>query len=471
MCYNSISSFMTLILWMENWLVSCAEEVFKRMKKVSNFYAATITFATSTTSTHCSKPSGVLRVTHFSQRRRIWKNIWLLVVIVLNIFTQRRFTNWEKRFLKSWMHSTSHIEGSENCSRTWQYLTLSPFVSRKQTHTNKQTTTWIGKHGPIAVCISSNLIPEPIFLCNANPHHLVSSFITALEGLATQSNAQMKLNFIEVETAIKIKLRAILEQFNHRRNWAERVSNFVDDCIVEEDEKDLSTQFLQMQKNQLIDLQEHFERYCNVLQQIYNSNGLYAHKSYISNNFKAAISEYKGVLHCDGYDYEQDPEDISNPLRDPFFTRRMKLLSRPDGFMLYGKLGIDFFSTSELLYPNMKIRLRLIRARPNFYMISDNPNVSLGIVDCSLYTRRIALKDDFHKKKWTCSLMPLWNTITWRLWQRHSSYLRDKTNSFKKTFSTMLPFVESRLQCTQTLPSLFFYWKPILVSKNWSQTN
>ena len=48
-------------------------------------------------------------------------------------------------------------------------------------------------------------------------------------------------------------------------------------------------------------------------QQIYNSNGLYAHKSYISNNFKAAISEYKGVLHCEDYDYEQDPEDISKP--------------------------------------------------------------------------------------------------------------------------------------------------------------
>ena len=47
----------------------------------------------------------------------------------------------------------------------------------------------------------------------------------------------------------------------------------------------------------------------------------------------------------------------------------------------------------------MKIRLRLIRTRPNFYMNSDNPNVSLGIVDCSLYTRRIALKDDYHKKQ------------------------------------------------------------------------
>ena len=98
-------------------------------------------------------------------------------------------------------------------------------------------------------------------------------------------------------------------------------------------------------------------------------------------------------------DYEHDPEDTTNPLPDPFFTRRIKLRSRPDGFMLYGKLRIDFFSTSELLYPNMKIRLRLIRARPNFYIVSDNPNVSLGIVDCSLYTRCIALKDDNHKER------------------------------------------------------------------------
>ena len=92
-------------------------------------------------------------------------------------------------------------------------------------------------------------------------------------------------------------------------------------------------------------------------------------------------------------------EIMEAPLSEPFFRKRMKMLSRPDGFMLYGKLGVDFFSTSELLYPNGKVMLRLTRARPNFYMISDNPNVSLGIVDCSLYTRRIALKDDYHKKR------------------------------------------------------------------------
>ena len=47
----------------------------------------------------------------------------------------------------------------------------------------------------------------------------------------------------------------------------------------------------------------------------------------------------------------------------------------------------------------MKIRVRLNRARPNFYRISDNPNVNLGIVDCYLYTRHIALKDNYHIKR------------------------------------------------------------------------
>ena len=67
--------------------------------------------------------------------------------------------------------------------------------------------------------------------------------------------------------------------------------------------------------------------------------------------------------------------------------------------MLYGKLGIDFLTTLELLYPNMKIRIRLNRARSNFFMISESPKVGSGIVDCSLYTRRVMLKEDIHKKR------------------------------------------------------------------------
>ena len=73
----------------------------------------------------------------------------------------------------------------------------------------------------------------------------------------------------------------------------------------------------------------------------------------------------------------------------------MKILTRPDGFMLYNKLEVDFLVTSELPDRNMK----LFRARPIFYMISDNPNVSLGSIDCSLYTRRIARNDDYYKRR------------------------------------------------------------------------
>ena len=67
--------------------------------------------------------------------------------------------------------------------------------------------------------------------------------------------------------------------------------------------------------------------------------------------------------------------------------------------MLYGKLGIEFLRTLELLYPNMNVRIRLNRARPKFYMITEKLNVSLGIVDCSLYTRRVMLRENYHKKR------------------------------------------------------------------------
>ena len=130
--------------------------------------------------------------------------------------------------------------------------------------------------------------------------------------------------------------------------------------------------------------------------QIYTSNGLYGHKSHISNNLKSTLSDYKGVLHCEGYEYEEDPENL---LEGPFFFRRMNLYSRPDGFMLYGKLGIDFLPTSEILYPNLKVRIRLTRARPIFSLMSENPNVSFGFVYCSLYTRRVMLKEDYHTKR------------------------------------------------------------------------
>ena len=65
-----------------------------------------------------------------------------------------------------------------------------------------KTTTWIGKHVPISVSISSNLVEEPVFLYNSDPHHLVSSFNGTLEGLALQSKTQMRLLLLDIETTI-----------------------------------------------------------------------------------------------------------------------------------------------------------------------------------------------------------------------------------------------------------------------------
>ena len=199
------------------------------------------------------------------------------------------------------------------------------------------------------------------------------------------------------ETYLALKLKLVRGRGYETYNTKKVKKEHKEEAKAEEEET-AEVPLVTHVNNILHSIFSNVEVYIN--QQIYNSNGLYAHKSYISNNFKGAIFEYKGVLHCEGYDYEEFPDEIMEALLfEPFFTRRMKMLSRPDGFMFYGKLGFDFFSTSELLYPNMKVRLGLIRARPTFYMISDNPNVSLGIVDCSLYTRRIALKDDYHKRR------------------------------------------------------------------------
>ena len=62
------------------------------------------------------------------------------------------------------------------------------FCVQEESFKDTDTTKWIGKHIPISVSIL-NFVKEPIFFCNADPHHLVTSFIGALENLALQSQS------------------------------------------------------------------------------------------------------------------------------------------------------------------------------------------------------------------------------------------------------------------------------------------
>ena len=74
----------------------------------------------------------------------------------------------------------------------------------------------------------------------------------------------MKNLLIDIETTIKIKVGSILEKLTQLLNRREsaRFDMSQDDC---DNEICASIQFLEIEKNQLIDLQESLERYCNVL--------------------------------------------------------------------------------------------------------------------------------------------------------------------------------------------------------------
>ena len=118
------------------------------------------------------------------------------------------------------------------------------FCVQEETFRDTNTTTWIGKHFPISVSFSSNLVEGPIFLSHSDPHHLVASFIGALENLASQRNAKMKKLFLDIETTIKIKLGSILEKLtqHYDRRESARFDMNQDDC---DKEICASIQFLQ----------------------------------------------------------------------------------------------------------------------------------------------------------------------------------------------------------------------------------
>ena len=137
-----------------------------------------------------------------------------------------------------------------------------PSVELKAT----QTATWIGKHVPISVSISSNLIDEPIFLYNKDPQKLIIDFVIKLELLAEKGKLEMRTKFRDVERVVNERMSKIFQELNERcRNLSTENFEYEDEYIEDTEETDMSTQFLRMQKNQLIDLKQNLERYVKTL--------------------------------------------------------------------------------------------------------------------------------------------------------------------------------------------------------------
>ena len=125
---------------------------------------------------------------------------------------------------------------------------------------HSDTTKWIGKLISILVSVSSNLVNGPIFSLQLWSSSSCYFFHWSSWEWALQSKAIMKTLFFDMETTIKLKLGSVLEKLTQRCNRREQGN--LDDCG---NETCTSTQFLHIQKKQLIDLQEHLERYSNVL--------------------------------------------------------------------------------------------------------------------------------------------------------------------------------------------------------------
>ena len=137
-----------------------------------------------------------------------------------------------------------------------------------------ETTTWVGKHESISVSIASNLLKEPIFICNTEPNSLVPAFVNSVESLAEKHKLEMNLKFHDIATSIKEKPERVLSAINTKRRQLskgnepqERLMDMGDD---DGDEVSVSTQFLLTQKNKLIELQQHFERSVNVKERYVN---------------------------------------------------------------------------------------------------------------------------------------------------------------------------------------------------------
>ena len=138
--------------------------------------------------------------------------------------------------------------------------------------------------------------------------------ITSLDGNCIEFENQTDRNYcVDLrQTYLALKLKLVRSSGYETYNSNEVKKEHKKDVRADEEETaEVGAPLLHVThvNNILRSIFTNVEVYIDNLQS-YNSNWLYAHKPYISNNFKGALSEYKGVLHSEGNDYEEIPDEI-----------------------------------------------------------------------------------------------------------------------------------------------------------------
>ena len=100
-----------------------------------------------------------------------------------------------------------------------------------------------------------------MILCDKVPKTVIVSFVEAVEELASKSKAEMHTKRASTLEIGKYRLNAVLDKLNEKNSFF----YFEDERVEEEEDADNSTELLQSQKNQLLDLQPHCESYAKTL--------------------------------------------------------------------------------------------------------------------------------------------------------------------------------------------------------------
>ena len=130
--------------------------------------------------------------TFFNRTFNLERHITTCKEGVKNIYP-RNVHQIQETLFDSWTLSVSSTRVKKKLFKKLAIFDFESICVQEKAFRDTNTTTWIGKHVPISVSISSNLVEEPIFLCNSDPHHLIASFIKTLANLASQSRAKKKL--------------------------------------------------------------------------------------------------------------------------------------------------------------------------------------------------------------------------------------------------------------------------------------
>ena len=86
--------------------------------------------------------------------------------------------------------------------------------------------------------------------------------------------------------------------------------------------------------------------------------------------------------------YEKEPVSFGD---EPFLSRKTK---KKEEVSFYGKFAFDVFTWDKFILPNVRVRLRLFRSRPNSYLITNqNKTFSCCILQVSLSTRQVPIED------------------------------------------------------------------------------